>query len=168
MPVWAVGKRRAAGAGAAAVLTALATVSAPTAHADAFVQCTFSTAKPFIYSVDGADYIGGRLDVSNCRTNVPESQLTFALIITASGAPPGAMGPGQSNVYTDAHDVHNGDSFSVSYPNDDRLVPAYPGVIGTKVTVYSTLTGARDPRFLDYQCSTWQFQGYDCKPAQRV
>lgn len=151
-----------------AMIAVAGTAAVPVAHANNFVACNFHTARPFIYAIDGVDYVGGRLDVSDCQTNLPVTQLSFNLIITASGAPVGAMGPGQSNVYTETRDVHNGDSFSVTYPNDDRLVPAYHGVLGTKVTVISGLPGYRDPRFLDYQCSTWPSGGVKCTPAQHV
>lgn len=146
-----------------ATLTAAAGIAAPHAHADAFVSCEFVTERPFVYNLNGVDYVGGRLDANNCHTNLPVTQLTFALTLTLVGGPGNPVN--FANIYTDARDVHDGDSFSVQYPNDDRLIPASSGVLGTKVVVYSVLTGASDPRFQNYQCSTWQFHGDLCPPA---
>lgn len=148
---------------ASAVAAMLAT---PVAHADSFVRCSFSTAKPFIYTVDGVDRVGSRVNVSDCQTDLPSTPLTFQMHLTVSGAPPGTMDQAHTSSFFETRDVHNGDSFSVDFPNADRVVSAYPGVLGAKVVVLSPLPGYYEPRFLDYQCSTWQFRGYECPPAQ--
>lgn len=146
--------------------TALA--GTPTAHADAVLTCQFSVAKPFVYSVDGADYMGSRVDVTDCRTDRPGTALVIQMHLTASGAPLELAGPSHTLSYQETREVHNGDSFSLLFPNDDKLMPLYPGVYGAKASAHADLAGqaqAVDPEFSDYQCSTWDFPGLSCTPA---
>ncbi len=153
---------------AALIPLGIALTGAPAAHADAALTCQFSVAKPFVYSVNGADYMGSRVDVSDCRSDRPAARLTFQMHLTASGAPLELAGPSHTLTYTETRDVHNGDSFSVTFPNDDRLMPLYPGVYGAKVAVRTDVADeppTDDPRFSDYQCSTWDFPGMTCTPA---
>ncbi|KLO30910.1 hypothetical protein ABW16_04180 [Mycolicibacter heraklionensis] len=158
--------------GLAALITlGIALTAAPAAHADGVVSCQFSVAKPFVYSVNGADYMGSRVDVSDCRTDLPAAPLTLQMHLTASGAPLELAGPSHTLTYSETREVHNGDSFSVSFPNDDRLMPLYPGVYGAKASVRTDLPGepsADDPAFADYQCSTWDFPGMTCTPATHI
>lgn len=141
---------------------------APAAHADGVVECQFSLAKPFVYWVNGADYMGSRVDVTDCRTNLPGAPLTFQMHLTASGAPEAVVGPEHTISYYATREVRNGDSFSVPFPNDHRLMPLYSGVYGAKVTARSDLSEDEEPTFFDYQCSTWDFQGAKCTPAAHI
>lgn len=156
---------------AALIMLSATPAVAPAAHADGFVECQFSVAKPFVYSIEGVDYMGSRVDVSDCRTDLPSAPLDFQMHLTSSGSPIEVAGPEHTMSYSETREVHNGDSFSVSFPNDDRLMPLYPGVYGAKVTVRSDLPwylSDQDPQFADYQCSTWDFHGMTCSPADRI
>lgn len=153
---------------AALVVAGSALAPAPPARADGFVDCGFSLAKPFVYSVDGADYMGSRVDVTDCRTDLPAAQLNFQMHLTATGAPLDLAGPEHTLSYYEVREVRNGDSFSVSFPNDARLMPLYSGVYGAKVTARTGLADDADPRFHDYQCSTWEFPGMNCTPAAHI
>lgn len=155
--------------GLAALITlGTALVAAPAAHAEDVV-CEFSVAKPFVYSVNGTDYMGSRVDVSGCRTELAATPLTIWLHLTASGAPLELAGPSHTFSYHQTRDVHDGDSFSVVFPNDDRLMPLYPGVYGAKASVHGGAEQLSEtPHFADYQCSTWEFPGMTCTPATHI
>lgn len=156
---------------AALIPLGIALAGSPAAHAGGVVICQFSVAKPFVYSVNGADYMGSRADVSDCRTDLPGTPLTLQMHLTASGAPLELAGPSHTLTYAETRAVHTGDSFSVAFPNDDRLMPLYPGVYGAKMTARTDLPGqprAEDPEFSDYQCSTWDFPGMACTPATHI
>lgn len=147
-----------------AVLAATVAIAAPPpARADRFVECGFGVAAPFLYSVDGADYMASRVDVSNCRTNLPSTPLTFQMHLVVSGAPASE----HNTSYAETRDVHNGDSFSVVFPNDGRRIGLYPGVYGATASVLSTLPGFVDGRWTEYKCSTWPSGGVKCPAAQR-
>ncbi|BBY35665.1 hypothetical protein [Mycolicibacter minnesotensis] len=158
--------------GLAVLLTmAAAVAAAPAAHADGVVACQFSVVKPFVYSVDGADYVGSRVDVRDCHTVRPGTALMIQMHLTASGAPLELAGPSHTLTYHETREVHDGDSFSVTFPNDHTLMPLYPGVYGAKASAHAELEGqpqTGDPEFSDYQCSTWDFPGLSCAPADRM
>ncbi|MCB9441438.1 MAG: hypothetical protein H6523_14455 [Mycolicibacterium sp.] len=167
----AANKRRMVGAGAATVLTALATVNAPTAHANDFVRCEFNLATPYIYTLDGVDHVGNRVDASNCQTNLPVTQLTFSMTFIAGGKDgPISIGGGPNvATFTETRDVHDGDNFSVLFPNDDRLIPLLSGMYGTSSRVRSWLPGYLDGRDLGYTCAVNQWPaGGKCVPMVRA
>ncbi|TDZ94945.1 hypothetical protein CCUG62472_01762 [Mycobacteroides salmoniphilum] len=149
--------------GVLAVVMLSSAAVTPPAHADSFVQCNFSLTRPYIYSVEGADYVGIRIDASNCRTNLPSPPLTFVGAVTGSGLPPG----NKSTSFEETRYVSDGDNFSVFFPNDDRLIPLVPGVYAAAGSIQTFLPGFRDIRDLAHQCATWQFQGATCGPIAR-
>lgn len=152
---------RTMGVVAAAMLSSA--VVTPPAYADSFVQCNFSMTRPFIYSADGTDHVGIRIDASNCSTNLPSTPLTFVAAVTGSGLPPG----NKSTSFEETRYVSDGDNFSVFFPNSDQLIPLAPGVYSAAGSVQTFLPGFRDIRNLAHQCATWQFQGATCGPIAR-
>lgn len=149
--------------GVLAVVMLSAATLPPPAHADGFVQCNFSLTRPYIYSAEGADYVGIRIDARDCRTNLGTAPLTFVAAVTGSGLPPG----NKSASFEETRYVSDGDNFSVFFPNDDRRIPLAPGVYSTAGSVQTFLPGFRDVRDLSRQCATWQFQGATCGPIAR-
>jgi len=144
---------------AAAVFVALATgwsMAAVPAHADVhFVRCAFAVAKPFIYHQDGQDLVGSRMDAKDCSTNLGSTPMTLEFEIMVSNQKPDGSWSAHTNQYVAVHDVHDGESFSVSFPNDDQLIPLRPGGYTASGTATSSVPGDAEPHHIAAETFAW-------------
>lgn len=141
---------------AATLLAISTTVVSPDAHADVhFVRCAFSVAKPFIYDIGGQRYVGSRVDANNCTTNLGSTPMRFEMDMGVSNQEPDGSWQAHTNHYVETHDVHDGDSFSVSFPNNDQLIPLRPGGYLASVTAVSGVPGYLQPQHIAAEQFAW-------------
>lgn len=133
-----------------------AAVAAPVAHADVhFVRCSFGVATPFIYDAGGQQYVGSRVDANNCTTNLGSTPMQFEMEMSISNQEPDGSWKAHTNRYTETRDVHDGDTFSVSFPNNDQLIPLRPGGYLASVTAVSGVPGYLQPQHIAAELFSW-------------
>jgi hypothetical protein len=143
----------------AATTSALALVAtpAPLAMADEiFVQCTFAVQRPFHYDAGGAQFVGVKMNVDNCRTNLPSAPITVTVDIQV-GYGTQESGPKEisRHEYSAPLEVTNGGSYSVQFPNNDDQIPLRSGSFMASGSASSTIEGFVDPKHIDTAIATW-------------
>lgn len=129
----------------------------PVAGADViFVQCTFSVQRPFRYDDGGNQFVATRMDVNNCKTNLPSATITLTVDIQVGY---GDQQSGATDIsrheYSAPIDVQNGGSYSVQVPNNGDLIPLKPGSFMASGSATSTVEGFVHPKHIDTAISTW-------------
>ncbi|OKH77251.1 hypothetical protein EB73_00980 [Mycobacterium sp. SWH-M3] len=138
------------------IIGAATTVAVPHAQADVhFVGCAFTVATPFIYDVNGQQYVGSRVDATNCTTNLGSTPIQFEMEMSVSNQEPDGRWAAHTNHYLETRDVHDGDSFSVTFPNNDQLIPLKPGGYLASATAVSGVPGYLEPQHIAASQFSW-------------
>ncbi len=127
---------------AGTVVGALTFAAAPVAQADGiFVRCDFEVGTPFIYEQDGQQYVGAAFTAQNCATNLGSTPLVLEMDMSISNEQPDGTWAAHTNTYSTTQFVQDGSGFSVTFPNDGRLIPLKPGGYMTTGRATSNIEG---------------------------
>jgi hypothetical protein len=129
----------------------------PIAAADViFVRCQFTVAQAFSYDIGGVKYAGSRMNADGCETNLPSAAITLGVDIQVGyGTQDGGATDVFRNHYSGVIDVQNGGSYSLTFPNNDQLIPLKPGVYTVSGSATSSIEGFEHPKFIKTQVATW-------------
>lgn len=133
----------------------LAATTAPASAEVLFVRCAFDVATPFVYQQDGQDFVGSRMDANDCSTNLGSTPMTFEFEIVLSNQQPDGTWAAHTNHYRAVHDVHDGESYSITFPNDGQLIPLRPGGYTASGTATSSVPGYADPHHVAAKTFAW-------------
>lgn len=140
----------------AALLTGAGAVAAPPANADIdFVKCGFGVDKPYVYDLDGRQYVGSRMVATNCVTDLINPAITLELDMMPSTEQPDGTWKAHTVSYSATINVATGGTYEVRFPNDDRLIPLQPGMYVATGRATSTLPGFEDVRHITSEAFTY-------------